>query len=136
MANIKVQIEETLNNSKLTDAEKLEILHRAQDRYDKIQDSVGPKSLKTEIAQPEIAETALASVLLPSHYGSKSSKFKEVIATMPSLIKKSPTNEMISEVTTIPGSKFDDVLKNLYVFNRTLNFAGLYEVFAGLLRLT
>ena len=47
-ANIKAQIEETLNNSKLSNSEKLEILHRAEDRYDKIQESIVPKTLKTD----------------------------------------------------------------------------------------
>ena len=134
MATIKAQIEENLNNSKLPDAETLEILHRAQDRFDKIQESVGPKSLKTEIAQHEIAETDLASVLLPSHYGSKFSKFKEVIASMPSLIKKSPTKVMIIEGTTIRGSKLDDPIKHLYVPNRNLNLTGLNELSAALLK--
>ena len=92
-----------------------------QDRYDKIQESVGPKTLKTEIAQPEIAESALPSVLLPSHFGSKFNQFKEIIATMPSLIKKSPLNEMISEETTIPGWKFDDLFRHLYVPYRNMN---------------
>ena len=134
MPNLKGQIEETLNNSKLSDAEKLEILHRAQDRYDKIQESVGPKTLKTEIAQPEINETALPSVLFPCHYGSTFSKFKEVIATMPSLIKKSPKNVMIIEGTTIAGSKFHDLIKHLYVPNRNLNVTALNEVTAALLK--
>ena len=52
MPNIKAQIEETLNKSKLTDSQKLEILHRAENCYDKIQESIGPKTLKTEIVQP------------------------------------------------------------------------------------
>ena len=134
MANLKAQIEETLNSSKLSDAEKLEILHRAQDRYDKIQESVGPKALKTEIAKPEMAETALDSVLLPAQYGSKFSKFKEIISSMPSLIKKSPQNEIIIEGTTIPGSKFDDLIKHLYVPNRNLNLTGLRELSAALLK--
>ena len=54
MANMKSQIEETLKNSKLSVSETLKILHHAQDRHDKIQESVGPKTLKSEIAQPEI----------------------------------------------------------------------------------
>ena len=134
MANIKAQIEETLNNSKLSDSEKLEILHRAEDRYDKIQESIGPKTLKTEIVQPELAETALSSVMLPAQYGSKFSKFKEIVSSMPSLIKKSPQNEMIIEGRTIPGSKFDDLIKHLYVPNRNLNLTGINELSAALLK--
>ena len=65
MANLKAQISETLNNSRLSDAEKLEILHRAQDRYDKIQESVGPKSLKTEIAQPRLLKLLLLAYSYP-----------------------------------------------------------------------
>ena len=38
MANLKAEIEETMHNSKL-EVENLEILHPAQDRYDKIQET-------------------------------------------------------------------------------------------------
>ena len=88
MANIKAQIEETLNNSKISDAENLEILHCAQERYDKIQQSIDPRTVKSEISQSEIAESALARLLSPSHYGSNFSTFMLNIASMPSLIRK------------------------------------------------
>ena len=40
MAKIKAQIEDNLNMSKLSDSEKLVILHRSDDRYDKIQEII------------------------------------------------------------------------------------------------
>ena len=43
MAKIKAQIEDNLNMSKLSDSEKLVILHRSDDRYDKIQEIIWPK---------------------------------------------------------------------------------------------
>ena len=56
------------------------------------------------------------------------SKFKEIVATMPGLITKSPKNEMIIEGRTISGSKFADLIKYIYVPNRNLNLTGLTEL--------
>ena len=92
-----------MKNSKLSHSAKLEILHRAEDRCYKILEIIGPKTLNTEIMQTELAETALSRVLLPAQYATKFSMFKEIVACIPRLIKKSPQNEMIIEGRTIPG---------------------------------
>ena len=52
---------------------------------------------------------------------------------MPSLIKKSLQNEMLIAGTTIPGSKFDDLIKHLSVPNRNLTLTGFNEPSAALL---
>ena len=45
MVKILAQIEDTNNNSKLTDTEKLDILERAQDKYGKLEESVPPTQM-------------------------------------------------------------------------------------------
>ena len=112
MANINAQIEETQNNSKLSDSENLEILHLAEDHYYKIQEIIGTKTVTTQIVPAELAETGLSRVMLCAEYATKFSKFMETVVSMTSLIKKSSQNEMRIEGGTILGSRFSDRIKD------------------------
>ena len=49
MVKIRTQIEDTLSNSKLRDTEKLDILERAQEKYDRLKDFNRPT--KTPIVE-------------------------------------------------------------------------------------
>ena len=49
IVKIGTQIEDTLTNSKLTDTEKLHILERAEEKYGKLKDSMGPT--RTQIVE-------------------------------------------------------------------------------------
>ena len=59
MVKIRTQIEYTINNRKLTDTEKLNILQRAQEKYGKLEESVRrSKLIYIEEAAPESVEVA------------------------------------------------------------------------------
>ena len=45
MVKLRAQIENTLNNTKLNDTEKLNILERAQEKYRKLEEYVRPSKM-------------------------------------------------------------------------------------------
>ena len=146
MVNIKAHIEDMLNNSTLSDEEKLQLLERAQERYGKLKVMMPPaRAAAAEaiapanaVAAPTAAEgdvatgTMLDASMLPTQYAKKFARFQKFVGNNPTLISKNAQNEMIVEGKILTGSNFDDLIRNLYLPNKKLNVTGSDQLTSAL----
>ena len=122
MVKIRAQIEDTLNNSKVTDTEKLDILERAQEKYGKLKDSIRttnttiveesgtvPATIDVTTSEPPMSQ----AVNLQANRKKKFNNFLKFVEENPDHIAKSEQNQMVVEGKTLEGSNFDDVIRNL-----------------------
>ena len=137
MVKIRAQIEDTLNNSKLTDAEKLDILERAQEKYGKLDESVRPTHppiMEQAAAEPGSVEVTpstapmFQSLKLPANRSKKFAKFLKFVDDNPNLLAKNEQNEMILEGNRLAGSNFDHLIRNLYVAKSDYNLTGIGDL--------
>ena len=145
MVNIKAHIEDMLNNSTLSDEEKLQLLGRAQERYVKLKVTMPPvraaaaEAVANAVAPPTAEEaeevatgTMLDASMLPQQYAKKFARFQKFLGNNPKLIAKNAQNEMIVGGKVLTGSNFDDLIRNLYVPNKKYNITGSVQLTSAL----
>ena len=99
---IRIQIEDTVNNRKLTDTEKRDILERAQEKYVKLEESVCRAKMpyvEEAAAEPGWVEGAPSTALmfqshkLPANRRKKFTKLVMLEDANPNIVAKKDQNE-------------------------------------------
>jgi hypothetical protein len=150
MVKIQAQIEDILQNAQMSNEEKLSMLRRAEEKYDKIKESLHPAALQTatttRTAPPAATSEAAVGTDAPSTveagYGPeaesiykditfapsiqpKFGKFQEFLAKHPNLIKKNAKDEILIKNKRIPDSNFTHLMRHLYHPQEGQNLTGL-----------
>ena len=140
MVSIQGKIEDILGNTKLADAEKVELLRRAQSKFESLKETLHPAAVK-DLGKPEedAAPSAgpgdiMSTVTLPAQFGSKLSSFTRFLEAHPGLLDKNAQNEAVVEGRPIAGSNFDDLVRNLYVYKSSNNLTGVYDLTNALVK--
>ena len=143
MVSIQGKIEDILGNTTLADAEKVELLRRAQSKFESLKVTLHPAAVKDLASTPKPEEEAapatgpddiMGTVALPQQYSNKFNSFKRFLDAHPGLLDKNAQNEAVVDGRTIAGSNFDDLIHNLYVHKQSDNLTGVFDLTTALVK--